>query len=143
MWFGIYSMKKIGGGRKMFLTRANSTNWFSSCSTPSQPLFKSLLRGENSCLTMATGGTNPSATKNKDRHGKMPFFCLVWVNVRGVSKLNGCSIEFLDILQCYILCAVQTSCSRFSSKFAEIAKNIKTNIFFHKFIMGIIKWFFS
>jgi len=43
LWFSVHSMNKTGGRRKMFITRANAAGRLSSCSAPSQSLFKSLL----------------------------------------------------------------------------------------------------
>ncbi len=39
----VYSMNKIGGRRKMFITGANATSWLTSGSVPSQSLLKPLL----------------------------------------------------------------------------------------------------
>ncbi len=36
MGFGVYSMNKTGGGRKMLLTTDKVTSWVSRCSSPSQ-----------------------------------------------------------------------------------------------------------
>jgi hypothetical protein len=44
--FSVYSMNKTGGRRKMFITRANSASWLSSCWAPSQSLLKLLLWAE-------------------------------------------------------------------------------------------------
>jgi hypothetical protein len=42
--FGVFSMKKNKGRRKMFIPRANTASLLSNCSSPSQPpLLKPLL----------------------------------------------------------------------------------------------------
>jgi hypothetical protein len=53
--FDVYSTNKTWARRIMFITKENVVSRLSSCSSPSQPLLKPLLWGENCFMTMASG----------------------------------------------------------------------------------------